>query len=200
MGLFRTVTRDSIRLAVLLLSLHSTGVLWGETTPELYKEWHDVCLAGDTRQIDVQIGKYEACLGRDSKDQLARAYLGSACALRAKHSFWGPTKLKFLKRGRALLDAAVLSAPDDARVRMVRAIGYYKVPERFEVRSVALADFRYLVPVAKRSSGKLTTRERQAVLYHAFLAYGEEGDPGVEDLKKLCHRLDPKSDYGKLTK
>ena len=200
MSLSRTVTRDSIRLTVLLLSLLSTGMLWGETTPERYKKWHDVCLAGDTKQIDVQIGKYEACLGRDSKDQLARAYLGSACALRAKHSLWGPTKLKFLKRGRALLDAAVLAAPDDARVRMVRAIGYYKVPERFGVRPVAIADFHHLVPIAKRSSGKLTTRERQAVLYYAFLTFGEEGDPGAEDLKKLCHRLDPKSGYGKLTK
>ena len=178
----------------------SIGGVCGETTPELYKAWHDVCLAGDTKQIDVQIGKYEARLARNSKDQLARAYLGSACALRAKHSFWGPTKLKFLKRGRALLDAAVSSAPDDARVRMVRAIGYYKVPGRFDVRPVAINDFKRLVPIAKRSSGKLTTRERQAVLYYAFLTFSEEGEPGAEELKKLCHRLDPTNDYGKLTK
>jgi hypothetical protein len=200
MSLFRTRQRDSLRLIVLLVSLLSTGMLCGETTPELYKRWHDVCLAGDTRQIDGQIGMYEARLARDSKDQLARAYLGSACALRAKHSFWGPTKLQFLKRGRALLDAAVLSAPDDARVRMVRAIGYYKVPRRFGVRPVAINDFKRLVPVAKRPGGKLTTRECQAVLYYAFLTYSEEGEPGAEELKTSCHRLDPASDYGKLTK
>ena len=192
--------RESLGLTVLLLALLSTGGVCGETTPELYKRWHDVCLAGDTKQIDVQIGKYEVRLARNPKDQLARAYLGSACALRAKHSFWGPTKAKFLKRGRGLLDAAVSGAPDDARVRMVRAIGYYKVPKRFGVRPVAINDFKRLIPTAKRPGGKLTTREFQAVLYYAFLTFSEEGEPGAGELRKFCHRLDPKSDYGKLTK
>lgn len=190
------MNRISLLLAAVVLSI---GGLQGETTPELYKKWHDLCLGGDTKQIDVQIARYETRLVRNSNDQLARAYLGSACALRAKHSFWGPTKLKYLKRGQASLDAAVSAAPDDARVRMVRAIGFYKVPKRFKVRSIAIKDFQRLIPIARQAGGKLTTRERQAVLYYAFLAFSEEGEPGAEELRKLCHRIDPKSDYGKMT-
>ena len=53
------------------------------------------------------IEDFEAKLKEDPKDHLARAYLGSACALRAKAGFWGPSKLKYLKRGKKLLDDAV---------------------------------------------------------------------------------------------
>jgi hypothetical protein len=182
------------------LLLLSGGLLEAETTPEKYKKWHDVCLAGDTDKIDVQIGRYEACLAKDAKDYLAMVYLGSACALRSKHSFWGPTKLKFLERGRALMDTAVKSAPDQPRVSMVRAIGYYKVPKRFGLRPAAIKDFQRLMPIVKDPRGRLTTRECQAIAYYAFLTYSEEGQAGAAELKKFCHDLDPKSDYGKLTK
>ena len=183
-----------------VLSLFAVGGLHAETKPEMYKRWHDVCMAGDTDQIDVQISQYEARLAKDPEDYLAMVYLGSACALRSKHSFWGPTKLKFLERGRALMDTAVKSAPDQPRVSMVRAIGYYKVPKRFGLRPAAIKDFQRLMPTVKDPRGKLTTRECQAISYYAFLTYSEEGQPGAAELKKLCHGLDPKSDYGKLTK
>ena len=97
-------------LAVLLLP--AAGLLHGETKPEMYKRWHDACLEGDTGKIDEQIAHYEARLAEDPEDYLAMAYLGSACALRSKHSFWGPTKLKFLKRGQAHMNTAVRSAPE----------------------------------------------------------------------------------------
>ena len=165
----------------------------------LYRQWHDQCLAGKTEDIDAQIKRYEAKLKTDAHDQLARVYLGSACAQRAKASFWGPTKLKYLKRGQSLMDDAVKATPHDPLVRMVRAIGSYKVPKRFNRRKIAIADFETLLPVATNKSSGLKTNERQAILYYAWLTFKEEEHRDAHKAKTFCHQLKPDSKYGKLT-
>lgn len=168
--------------------------------PELYKKWHDECLSGDTDEIDKQIAKYQEQLRKSPDDHLAQAYLGSAYALRARETFWGPSKLKYLKKGQKLLDQAVENAPDDPRVRMVRAIGYYRIPERFKMRQTSIDDFRKITPVAKSGKGDLKINERQAILYYAWLANKEAGNPDAESLKSACHRLAKDSFYGKKTR
>jgi len=187
-------------LIALLLPVVAAGVVVAEGVPEVCRKWHDQCMTEDTEQIDEQIAKFEGRIAADGKDQLARAYLGSACALRAKASFWGPTKLKYLNRGKAHLEAAVAGAPTDPRVRMVRAIGYYKVPERFGTRPTSVRDFEFLIPMAKEGKGGLKVNERQVILYYASLVFAEEGKAGVEELRKVCHGLDPESRYGVLTR
>lgn len=166
---------------------------------ELYLQWHDQCLSGKTKDIDTQINRYEARLKADAHDQLARVYLGSAYAQRAKASFWGPTKLKYLKRGQGLMDDAVKATPHDPLVRMVRAIGSYRVPKRFNRRKIAVADFEILVPIATDTSSGLKTNERQAILYYAWLTFKEEEHRDAHKAKTLCHQLKPESKYGKLT-
>jgi hypothetical protein len=167
---------------------------------DTYKNWHDVCLKGKVDDIDKQIAKFEARLKEDPNDNLAKVYLGSSQALKAKYSKWPLTKLKCLREGEKSLDSAVEQAPDDARVRMVRAIAGYKVPKRFERRPTSLLDFEYLIPIAKDPKGRLKKNECQVILYYAHLAYGEDGRDSAERLKKLCHNLDPNSTYGELTK
>ena len=88
----------------------------------------------------------------------------------------------------------------DPRVRMVRAIGYYQVPKKFGMRAVSIKDFEFLVPIAKDPKGQLKLEERQVILYYASLAYAEEGKAGAGELKALCHKLDPASKLGQLTK
>ncbi|MFK7910177.1 MAG: hypothetical protein AB8F34_06190 [Akkermansiaceae bacterium] len=166
---------------------------------ELYLEWHNKCLEGKTKEIDAQIDQFEAQLEVDENDHLARAYLGSACALRAKASFWGPSKLKFLNRGKKLMDEAVNSAPGNPRVRMIRAIGYYKVPKRFGKRAISVSDFEKIIQAATKGTHGLEINERQAILYYASLAFEEEEHKDAAKVKKLCHQLAPDSKYGKLT-
>ncbi len=166
---------------------------------ELYLAWHKDCLSGETKKIDAKIKSFEECLKTNPDDHLATVYLGSANALRAKASFWGPSKLKYLRRGQKLMDAAIESAPKDARVRMVRAIGYYKVPKRFKYRETAIKDFEMLMPIVEGKSSSLLITERQAILYYAHLAFSEGGHEGADKAKNLCHQLAPNSKYGKLT-
>ncbi|MBC2594456.1 hypothetical protein H5P28_09320 [Ruficoccus amylovorans] len=164
-----------------------------------YRTWHEAALHGDVDEIDVSIENFEEQLQLSPDDPLAKAYLGSVCALRAKESFWGMTKLEYLERADQLMSKAIAEAPDNPRIRMIRAISLYKLPERFDKRPVALADFQQLVPIARAGESDLTLRERQAILYYASLSYADANLPGAGQLKADCHSLSPDSEYGKLT-
>ena len=164
-----------------------------------YRAWHEAALHGDVDEIDVSIERFEEQLRLHPEDPLAKVYLGSTCALRAKESFWGMTKLEYLERADQLMNEAVAEAPENPRVRMIRAISLYKLPERFDKRPVALADFQQLVPIARAGDSGLTLSERQATLYYAYLSYKDADLPEAEQLKADCHSLSPDSDYGRLT-
>lgn len=165
-----------------------------------FRQWHDVCLLGDTNKIAEQIVKFEAALVRNPTNDLARAYLGSAYALKAKHSFFPPTKLSSIKKGKALMEAAVVGSPNKPRVRMVRAIAYYKVPKRFGTRPTSISDFEVLLAEVKKPKSSLKANEKQAILYYASLAFAEENHKSAGEAKLLCHKIDPNSEYGKRTK
>ncbi|MGJ8673593.1 hypothetical protein [Rubritalea sp.] len=167
--------------------------------PDALRQWHDICLGGDTDKIDNQIAKFEAELKLHPTHDLARAYLGSAYALKAKHSFSPFTKLSSLKKGKLLMEAAVKGSPNNLRVRMVRAIAYYKVPKRFDTRPTSIADFEILLAASHKPQSDLTPNEKQAILYYAFLAFSEENHPSANTAKSRCHKINPNSKYGKLT-
>lgn len=171
-----------------------------EANNKLYHQWHSICLTGDTDQIDAQIRRYQARLKINPNDQLAQVYLGSACALRAKASFWVFTKLKHLKIGQKHMDDAVLKAPTKPRVRLIRAIASYKVPKNFGRRKIAVADFEKLAPIAANIHSDLADNERQVTLYYAWLTFKDEKHPQANKTKRLCHKIAPTSKYGKLTK
>jgi hypothetical protein len=170
------------------------------TQNKVYKKWHDACLNAKVDHIDTQIAKFEAQLRKAPTDYLAQAYLGSCHALRAKAGIWPPSRLSDLSKSKTLMDGSVAKAPNDPRVRAVRAIASYKVPKRFNRRGIALSDFKKLIPVASGTSSSLLDNERQAILYYAYLTYSEEGKAEAIKLKASCHKIAPNSKYGKLTR
>lgn len=164
-----------------------------------YHKWQQACVeADDAKVIDAYIAKFQARLDADPKDQLAKVNLGSAYTLRSAESFWGPKKMEYLKKGGALMDEAVAAAPKDPRVRFLRAANSYRVPKRFGRRSLAVDDFRILMPIAIKGGHGLKRRERQAMLYYAWRTFEEEGQLAeAAKARAACHRLDTKSWYGK---
>jgi len=166
---------------------------------DLYRSWHDQCLKGEISVIDSHISKFENSLVQNPSDDLARVYLGSACALKAKHAKWPGTKLSNLNRAKSLMNKAVTGSPDNTRVRMVRAIACYKVPKRFKVRKIAIRDFEKIIPHAKSGHG-LKEGERQVILYYAYLTWTEEGRSNAESLKAACLKINDKSKYAQRLK
>ncbi len=185
--------------AILLIFLFLTTLSQAKPNSEQYLKWHRECLTGDKSTIDARITDFENRLRDDPSDQLARAYLGSAHALRSRATFWGPTKLKHLKEGEKLLNSSVAAAPNNPRVRMVRAIGFYHMPTKFGVRPLAIKDFAILTPKARKPSKALSKNERQAILYYAYLANKEAGAAKSHELRKAAHTIAPNTWYGRQT-
>ena len=166
-----------------------------------YHEWQQACVnATNAGEIDGYIARFQARLKADPKDHLAKVNLGSAYTLRSSKSFWGPKKMEYLKKGGRLMDEAVAAAPQDPRVRFLRAANSYRVPRRFGRRSVAVEDFKVLMPVATEGGRGLSVRERQAMLFYAWKTFEEEGHAAeAAQAKTACHQLDKTSWYGRET-
>ncbi|MGZ5005195.1 MAG: hypothetical protein ACXV8H_06725, partial [Chthoniobacterales bacterium] len=99
--------------------------------PNEQKEIQDLYrrgLAGDKEAVRQCIDKLEAALAAEPKNQLARVYLGSAYTLRSRDLGFSPRKLQALRHGLALMDEAVAAAPNESKIRLVRALTTSSLP------------------------------------------------------------------------
>jgi 15-cis-phytoene synthase len=73
---------------------------------------------------------------------LLRAYEGAFLALEARHGTWPHARLRAVRSGLRLLDAAVATAPDDIEVRYLRLVSTHYLPGLFGRRESAREDRR----------------------------------------------------------
>jgi len=135
---------------------------------------HDLGAAGDKDAVISCVEMLEMLCERDPKNHLARVYLGSAYTLRSRDLPPGPGKLDALVKGGKLMDQAVADAPNDPRVRLVRAINNLELPAIFRRRPVAYEDLEWLLETARKNSPKTSVQlradELQAVYFFGGLA------------------------------
>lgn len=136
---------------------------------------HDRGVGGDAEAVLRAIELLQKRLETEPDDQLARVYLGSAYTLRSRDMRMGPGRLEALRTGGRLMDEAVAAAPDDARVRLVRAVNHINLPAIFNRRQSAREDFVYLLGRVGGDECDLNEAERQAVYYFAGLSFRQMG-------------------------
>lgn len=139
---------------------------------ELYRRG----LKGDAAAVVQCIDKLEAVLQTEPGNQLARVYLGSAFTLRSRDLSFGPRKLQTLKRGVALMDEAVAAAPDNANVRLARALTTQALPSFLGRAESTRRDFTALAETAQRAPEKFEPGDRQIIYYYAGLAAKRAGE------------------------
>ncbi|GAB4342048.1 MAG: hypothetical protein Kow0037_29100 [Calditrichia bacterium] len=86
-----------------------------------------------------------------------QAYLGSLTALKGKYADLPWSKVKWVKRGLALLDEAVELAPRDPEVRFIRGSTTWYLPFFFKRKDQSIADFKTilaLLPVESDDSSR----------------------------------------------
>ncbi len=104
-------------------------------------------------------------LANDPKHAFGRALLGSTTVLTAREAFWPGTKIKRVREGLALMDAALADFPEDHNARFTRAVNNLYLPDLFERLVTVTADFQWLRERADR--GEFDAEFRQYVfLYH----------------------------------
>lgn len=157
---------------------------------ELYRR----SLVGDKASVEQCIAKLEIVLKREPTNQLARVYLGSAYTLRSRDLGFGLKKLQVLKQGLAVMDEAVGAAPEEPKVRLVRALTTSAIPSIFGRVAESRQDFLLLAGMANDSPGRFDESDLQEIYYHSGLAAKSAGDPARAQLlwrKALAHSVDP---------
>jgi len=149
-------------LTFLLAGLFSQ--LPGQSLAEMQK-WHVAAEKGGLAEADKAIRQFEDVLVSNPANALARVYLGSSQTLRSRALGYGPEKLRTLRLGGDLMDAAVVAAPKDPLVRLIRAVNFLQIPTVFGKRAVAHADFDILLVAIKEKDLTLTPDERGAIYY-----------------------------------
>jgi hypothetical protein len=139
---------------------------------ELYRRG----LAGDKDAVTQCIDKLEAVLVSEPHNQLARVYLGSSYTLRSRDLGFGPRKLQALRRGLALMDEAVTAAPEQPKIRLVRALTTSSLPAFLGHAGSSRKDFEQLAQIAQTTPAKFEPGDLQIVFYNAGLAAKTNGD------------------------
>jgi 15-cis-phytoene synthase len=85
-----------------------------------------------------------------SNHALLQAYEGAFLALAARHGTWPLARLRAVRSGLLLLDAAVAAAPDDVEVVYLRLVNTHFLPGLFGRRDTARADLRLVEQLLER--------------------------------------------------
>ena len=100
----------------------------------------------DKKQIEPTIKLFER-IGRIAPKYAGRTqvYIGALVSLRGKHAFFPHTKLKWVKRGLAIMDRGLKKAPDDIEALFIHGTTCYHLPFFFKRGDDAQHDFRKII-------------------------------------------------------
>ena len=75
----------------------------------------------------------------------AQVYIGALVALKGKHAFFPHTKLKWARRGLALMDSGLKRSPNDLEALFIHGTTCYHLPFFFRRSDDAQRDFRKII-------------------------------------------------------
>lgn len=155
-----------IRLLLALLVFSAFTALAAPNEQKEIQELYRRGLAGDKDAVNACIDQLEAVLKTQPQNQLARVYLGSAYTLRSRDLGFGPSKLRALRHGLALMDEAVAAEPNQPKVRLARALTTAALPGIFGRRSESERDFAILRAMAQSQPQKFDSDDLQTIRSH----------------------------------
>ena len=119
-----------------------------------------------------------------------QVYIGSLIALRGKHAFLPHTKLKWAKRGLAIMDSGLQKSPNDIETLFIHGTTCYYLPFFFRRGDDAQRDFREIIKLMPQRvdtyNPKLMTHVVAFLLENAKLTNDEK-----VYLQTLKDRLQP---------
>lgn len=116
-----------------------------------------------------EIALLRASPGAEENRRMAgvlQAYEGALTTLKAKHGFWPPDRLRHLRKGLAILDAAVEEHPGVAEIRYLRLMSCFYLPGILGRGDSVLADFSALAELLPDAEGEYPPR-----LYGAIVSF-----------------------------
>lgn len=132
----------------------------------------------DEKAVILAEGYFKRLLAIDPNHAMARVLYGSVLTMKARDALWPLTQLNYVKAGNREMDAAVTMAPQDAQVRLARAVNNFHMPEIMGREETVQEDLAWLWQQAQRADTELKVGQKQRIA----LYYGQT-------LQKK-HRLD----------
>ena len=133
---------------VLLFLLCSIGIAADESMEDLMKRAREKFHASveDKKQIEPAIKLFEQ-IAREEPRYAGRVevYMGALVALKGKHAFFPHTKLKWTKRGLAIMDEGLKKVPEDIEALFIHGAVCYHLPFFFRRGDDAQRDFKKII-------------------------------------------------------
>ncbi|WP_160116650.1 hypothetical protein [Pseudovibrio ascidiaceicola] len=113
-------------------------------TFESAKSLHDKAREGDEEAAEQAVDAFTSLVKAEPKNALALAYLGSSYAISAREASVVTNKIRYTNRGLRYLDQAIVLAPQNFVVRLIRANVTSNLPSMFGRGDTALEDMLLL--------------------------------------------------------
>ena len=168
-----------------------------ETLILLARIYQERAVDGDTESLNKAEALLKRALDNIPNDPEALAWLGSIKLLRARDSWFPPSKLWYMNAGSRDLDKAISLDPDNPLLRVIRAVSYISIPAIFMKRGTAIGDLEHVIVLRDR----LPWLVSDELLAHAHYLLGDyyqdSGDMGkaLFHLRKAVETA-PGSKYG----
>lgn len=149
---------------------------------------HDRGVNGEKSAAQEAVKLFEAAVEDYPDDPMLKAYCGSSVSLAGRYADDANATFAAAIRGMKIIDEAVKMAPDEVRVRLVRAKHGLRLPELFFRRTaVAVVDLEFVRDRVAASAAELPREEWFEVLWLLGNAYFRLGV--VEDAKATWDAL-----------
>lgn len=133
---------------VLLFLLCSIGIAAKESVEVLLKRAREKFYVAveDKKHIEPAMKLFEQ-IAREEPKYAGRAevYMGALVALKGKHAFFPHTKLKWAKRGLAIMDDGLKKTPADIEALFIHGMVCYHLPFFFQRGDDAQRDFKEII-------------------------------------------------------
>ena len=135
-------------IAVLLFSFCVNSAAVNKSVKETWEDGRNQFYAAieDKKQIEPAIKLFEKIKQLAPKyTGRAQVYIGALVALRGKHAFLPHTKLKWARRGLAIMDTGLKKNPNDIEALFIHGTTCYYLPFFFRRRDDAQRDFKKII-------------------------------------------------------
>ena len=171
-----------------------TNRLNGQILFQLGHLCHQQAITGDSEAVKLA-EQYLTELKRvEPTNAFGQALLGSTTVMKARDAFLPTTKLKWVRQGCAVLDAAAKMASEDPNVRFTRASNNLFLPDLCGRKEIVRQDFEWLSARALDGPSTLPQGFRQYVALYHGIALRKWGDlPAAKAKWKMGLTLAPDS-------
>ena len=135
-------------IAVLLFAFCVNSAAVNKPVEETWKDARKQFYAAieDKKQIEPAIKLFEKIKQFAPKyTGRVQVYIGALVALRGKHAFLPHTKLKWARRGLAIMDSGLKKDPDDIEALFIHGATCYHLPFFFRRGDDAQRDFKKII-------------------------------------------------------